>query len=145
MKALAAVVVLVLLAPASARADAVIDAVNTERATHGLPALKPSAALERSADAVARRLMREESFEHVPAKSPRFDLFGEVLLLDYTGAPATEAVEAWMGSVRHRRLILDRAMRRIGAGVARGSFDGEYATLRVLQVGREKRDRARLR
>jgi uncharacterized protein YkwD len=145
VKALAALLVLALLAPASAHADAVIDAVNTERARHGLPALKPSATLERSADTVARRLMREESFDHVPAKSSRFDLFGEVLLLDYTHARAADAVEAWMDSAKHRRLILDRQMRRIGAGVARGSFEGEYATLRVLQVGREKRDRARLR
>ena len=42
-----------------------------------------------------------------------------------------------MGSPKHRRLLLDRSMSHIGAGVARGSFEGERATLRVLQVGRE--------
>ena len=145
MRALAAVVLL-LLAPATAQADAVTDAVNAERTLHHLPALALSPALERSADAVARRLMRAQRFHHEPVSRPPFDLFGEALLLDYTtSARATEAVEAWMGSPKHRRLLLDPSMSHIGAGVTRGSFEGERATLRVLQVGREKRDRPRLR
>jgi uncharacterized protein YkwD len=146
MKALAALVLLALLAPASARADAVIDAVNAERARHDLPGLTTSATLERSADSLARRLMRDQRFDHEPVSRPPFDRFGEALLLDFTRrARAAEAVGAWMDSAKHRHVVLDPGMTHIGAGVARGSFEGERATLRVLQVGRQKRDRPRLR
>jgi uncharacterized protein YkwD len=146
MKALAALVLLALLAPASARADAVIDAVNAERARHDLPGLTTSATLERSANSLARRLMRDQRFDHEPVSRPPFDRFGEALLLDFTRrARAAEAVDAWMDSARHRHVVLDPEVTHIGAGVARGRFEGERATLRVLQVGRQKRDRPRLR
>jgi uncharacterized protein YkwD len=145
MRALAAVVAL-LLAPASAQADAVIDAVNAERARRDLPVLATSRSLERSSDTVARQLMRAERFDHQPARNARFDLLGEALMLDFTApARATAAVDAWMDSAKHRQVVLDPAMTHIGAGVARGTFEGERATLRVLQVGRHQRDRARLR
>ncbi len=137
MRLVAAAVATLLLLPASARADAVIDAVNDERAGHDLPPLIVSHTLERTSTSLARRLMREQRFDHDPMRPAGFGLFGEALMLDYTSHadPAT-AVEAWMESPEHRRVLLTRAMRFVGAGVTRGDFEGERATLRVLQVGR---------
>jgi uncharacterized protein YkwD len=140
MRVVAAVLTGLLLLPAAARGDAVIDAVNGERARRGLPALIVSKRLERSATSIARRLMREQRFDHDPMRPPGFGLFGEALLLDYTrSARASTAVEAWMDSREHREVLLTRSMRYVGAGVTRGDFDGERATLRVLQVGRPSR------
>jgi uncharacterized protein YkwD len=137
MRILAAVLLGLLALPVAAHGDAVIDAVNDERASYGLPELSVSARLERSATALARRLMREQRFDHDPMRPPGFGLFGEALLLDYTErARASTAVEAWMDSPEHREVLLTREMRHAGAGVSRGDFEGERATLRVLQVGR---------
>ena len=137
MRVVLAVLFAGLLWPAVARADAVIDAVNDERAQYDLPALIISQTLERTSTSLARRLMREQRFDHDPMRPPGFGLFGEALALDYTrrADPAT-AVEAWMDSPEHRLLLLTRSMRYVGAGVTRGDFEGERATLRVLQVGR---------
>jgi uncharacterized protein YkwD len=137
MRLAASVLIVVLTAPAVARADAVIDAVNDERARHELPNLIVSKRLERSSTALARQLMREQRFDHDPIRPPGFGLFGEALLLDFTErARAATAVEAWMDSPEHRVVLLTRRMRYAGAGVSRGDFEGEPATLRVLQVGR---------
>ena len=137
MKLAAAVLITLLLLPASARADAVIDAVNDERARHDLQPLVVSHTLERTSTTLARRLMREQRFDHDAMRPPGFGLFGEALLLDYTRhADAATAVDAWMESPEHRKLLLTRTMRYVGAGVTRGDFEGERATLRVLQVGR---------
>ena len=140
MRLLVAVLIGLLLLPAAARGDAVIEAVNAERAHHGRPDLIVSTRLERSSTALARQLMRDQRFDHDPMRPAGFGLFGEVLLLDYTRyARASTAVEAWMDSPEHREVILTREMRYVGAGVTRGDFEGERATLRVLQVGRPSR------
>jgi uncharacterized protein YkwD len=137
MRIVAAAVATLLLLPASARADAVIDAVNDERAAYDLPPLIVSQTLERTSTSLARRLMREQRFDHDLLRPPGFGRFGEALMLDYTrrADPAT-AVEAWMESPEHRQVLLTRSMRYVGAGATRGDFEGERATLRVLQVGR---------
>ncbi len=137
MRILAAAVATLLLLPAAARADAVIDAVNDERASYDLPPLIVSPTLERTSTSLARRLMREQRFDHDPMRPAGFGAFGEALLLDYTrhADPAT-AIESWMESTEHRKVLLTRSMRYVGAGVTRGDFEGERATLRVLQVAR---------
>jgi len=86
--------------------------------------------------------MREQHFDHDPMRPAGFGAFGEALLLDYTrrADPAT-AIEAWMESPEHRGVLLTRSMRYVGAGVTRGDFEGERATLRVFQVGRPVRAR----
>ncbi len=142
MRLAAAVLITLLLLPASARADAVIDAVNDERARYDLAPLILSHTLERTSTTLARRLMREQRFDHDPMRPPGFGLYGEALLLDYTRrADVATAVEAWMESPEHRKVLLTRSMRYIGAGATRGDFEGERATLRVLQVGRPARAR----
>ncbi|HEX6023642.1 MAG TPA: CAP domain-containing protein [Solirubrobacter sp.] len=137
MRLAAAILTLPLLFPAAAGGDAVVDAVNDARADHGLPPLTVSVRLERSATALARRLMREQRFDHEPVRPPGFGLYAEALLLDFSErARPADAVDTWMESPEHRRVLLTRTMRYVGAGVSRGDFEGERATLRVLQVGR---------
>jgi uncharacterized protein YkwD len=137
MRIVAGVIATLLLLPVPARADAVIDAVNDERAAYDLPPLVVSRTLERTSTSLARRLMREQRFDHDPMRPAGFTLFAEALMLDYTRvADPAAAVEAWMESPEHRRVLLTRNMRYVGAGATRGDFEGERATLRVLQVGR---------
>ena len=143
MRVALAVLIALLLTPAAARADAVIDAINDQRARRDLPELTPSATLERSAEAVARRLMREQRFDHDPVSPAGFDVFGEALMLDFGVAATAEAVvHEWMASPEHRALLLSRSMRQIGAGAARGMFEGEAATIRVVHLGRAATKRA---
>ena len=100
-----------------------------------------STRLERSSTALGAPVDARQRFDHDPMRPAGFDLFGEALLLDYTAlrARASTAVDAWMDSPDHREVILTRKMRYVGAGVTRGDFEGERATLRVLQVGRPSR------
>ena len=116
-------------------AAALVGAVNAERAEHGLPALKLSEHLTRSADAFAQRLMRRGQFRHerrIRVQRARYNHVGEVLALD-TGGPAA-TVKAWLASPPHRRLVLSRSFRLAGAGSARGAISGRAATIRVLHL-----------
>jgi uncharacterized protein YkwD len=97
---------------------ALVGAVNTERAEHGLPALQVSPGLTRSADAFAHRLMRRGQFRHerrIRVQRARYSHVGEALAfnLDVAGA-----VRAWMASPPHRGLLLSRKFKFAGAGHA---------------------------
>jgi uncharacterized protein YkwD len=127
-------------APAGAVADAaLVTAVNAERAKHSLPSLQPSRSLRRSAQRYSRWLMRRDAFGHqtrIPASRKRFDLLGENLALNTGPDPGAHAVvRSWLRSPSHRRVVLARRMRWIGAAKSRGSFRGRPATIRVLHVG----------
>jgi uncharacterized protein YkwD len=119
-------------------AAALVGAVNTERAEHGLPALQLSQDLTRSADAFAHRLMRRGQFRHerrIRVQRARYSHVGETLALDLgadLGPVAT--VKAWMASPPHRRLILHRKFRLAGGGTAHGTFRGRPGTIRVLHL-----------
>jgi uncharacterized protein YkwD len=119
-------------------AAALVGAVNTERAEHGLPALQLSQNLTGSADAFAHRLMRRGQFRHerrIRVQRARYSHVGETLALDLgadRGPVAT--VKAWMASPPHRRLVLSRKFRLAGAGQAKGRFNGRAATIRVLHL-----------
>jgi uncharacterized protein YkwD len=100
-------------------AAALVGAVNSERAEHGLPQLKLSQQLTHSADAFAHRLKRRGEFRHerrIRIQRARYSHVGEVLALG-TGGPAA-AVQAWMDSPPHRRLILSRKFKLAGGGAA---------------------------
>jgi uncharacterized protein YkwD len=100
-------------------AAALVGAVNTERAEHGLPALQLSENLTNSADAFAHRLMRRGQFRHerrIRVQRARYSHVGEALALG-TGGPAA-TVQAWMDSPPHRRLLLSRKFKLAGAGHA---------------------------
>jgi uncharacterized protein YkwD len=99
-------------------AAALVGAVNTERAEHGLPALQASNDLTRSADAFAHRLARRGQFRHerrIRVQRGRYSHVGETLALNLDVAGA---VRAWMASPPHRKLLLSRKFKLAGAGHA---------------------------
>jgi uncharacterized protein YkwD len=113
--------------------------VNGERAGHGVAGLRHSPALTRSAQRLARHLLRRGVLAHGAriAAPRRFRRLGENLALVGGPAPRPDrAVQLWLRSPGHRGVMLDRRMRRIGVGRASGMFGGRPATVWVLQVGR---------
>jgi uncharacterized protein YkwD len=136
--------------PAPAVGSAVRCLVNLERARHGLPALKPSARLSAAAAAHSADMVAHGFFDHVSPwggrlsdRARRAGYRGRTLGEDIgwgtydLGTPAG-IVQAWMESPPHRAVILSRAFREIGVGVALGtpSARDEHGAVYVLDVGR---------
>jgi uncharacterized protein YkwD len=114
--------------------------VNETRARSGLAPLRPSAALNRAAEAHCADMVARHYFEHIDPEghsvadrarragymggAPDWSL-GEDIGWG-TGSESTPAamVRAWMHSPPHRRGILDRSFRDIGVGVAPGDPPG---------------------
>jgi uncharacterized protein YkwD len=139
------VVAALLLLPASAGARrqasfrssterVVFKLLNEIRREHKLPALKfsmalRSAAREHSADMLERHYFEHnspgETFDHRIRRHLDSSLVGENIAWG-TGRYATPEglVKLWMKSPTHRRIILMRNLRRVGLGVAIGSFAG---------------------
>ena len=133
--------VLAVAAPAAAvpREPRMVAKINAARERHGLPPLRPSRSLTRSARAYAAHLMRIDWFGHADRirASPRFRMLGEVLAWHSDRRPRRSGtVRRWLASPGHRKLILKRAFRWIGAGRAVGRFGGGPATIWVVQLGR---------
>jgi len=134
---------LLLPAGASARSSAsyrsstervVFKLLNDIRHAHKLPPFTFSAALrtsarEHSADMLARHYFEHnapnETFDHRIRRHLNSSLVGENIAWG-TGRYATPAglVKLWMHSPRHRDIILMKSLRRLGLGVAIGSFAG---------------------
>jgi uncharacterized protein YkwD len=130
------------VAPASALAgakqDALIAEVNAARAASGLAALTTSSHLNRSATALAGRLMREGWFGHPGTiqAGGGFHSLGEALRLHTGTRPRYRAtVRAWLRSPAHRGLVLSPGFTHVGAGIARGVFLGRPSTIWVLHLG----------
>jgi uncharacterized protein YkwD len=113
---------------------AVFKLLNQIRRDHKLPAFRFSAALrssarEHSADMLTRRYFEHnaphETFDHRIRRHLDSPLVGENIAWG-TGRYATPEgiVKLWMHSRAHRRIILMRSLRRVGLGVAIGSFAG---------------------
>jgi uncharacterized protein YkwD len=110
--------------------------VNAVRADHGLPRLRPSAELNRAADAHSADMVARHYFEHrspegasVADRARQAGYLGRARDWELgedigwgTGSMSTPAaiVQAWMNSPPHRRIILDRGFRDVGVGVAPG-------------------------
>jgi uncharacterized protein YkwD len=141
---LLALLVLALTAsPAAAAASpdeqAMIEAINSARAQSGLPALRPSAALGRSAHAYSRQLMSRGVLAHgLSAAASRTTWhIGEALALRRgRRAQVSATVRAWLRSPTHRRLLLNRSMPWLGVGMARGRYHGGPGVIWVLRLGR---------
>jgi uncharacterized protein YkwD len=145
-----AVGLLLMLAPATAGAaearaandDAearMIDAINAVRKSNGLYPLRSSDSLHDSARAYSHWLMASDSFGHQDRirASSDFAFLGEALEM-HSGRrfSVRRTVERWMGSATHRALVLTSMMRWAGAGVTRGRFGANPATIWVLHLGR---------
>ena len=133
---------IVALAPAVAQAGGtslMVRKINKVRHSHGLPSLHKSHSLARSAAGFARHLMRADGFGHASRihASSRFRRLGEMLALNSgLRAQRSKAVRGWLRSPHHRALMLSRSFTSVGAGLARGSFQGGRATIWVVQLGR---------
>ena len=124
--------------------------VNVVRAQHGLPRVRASAALVRSAQLRAGAIARCRQFSHTPCgqsfSAPfravgyargRYSV-GENLAYASSAPPPQQAIHLWLASPAHRRLLLTRAFREFGAAVvAVDDLGGSgAATVWVAHLGR---------
>jgi uncharacterized protein YkwD len=152
----ALVVTIVLIVAPSAQGAPSTEAsllllVNSTRAQHGLPALRVSPELERSAALKAADIRRCATFSHTPCGSSFTRTFQQVGYLrghvavgenlywgqSSLGTPSS-AIAAWLRSPPHRANLLGRYWRQTGIAVlhARSLFGAGDVWLYVLQFGR---------
>jgi uncharacterized protein YkwD len=124
-------------AAANSEGDA-IDKLNDIRQANGLPALRPSGSLHRSADRYAHHMIEADYFGHGAriAVASRFGHAGETLALgDGWSINPGLTISEWMASPSHRAVLLSRAFRWIGVGLARGKIGSRNVTVWVAHVG----------
>jgi uncharacterized protein YkwD len=131
------VAVLALLIPtAAAQADGVpspeaslLKSMNAVRKAHGLPALRVDVHLVRAARGHSADMMRRQYFAHgsvlgrAVAAGAHGPFFGEDLAWS-TGLTAQRVVDLWLASPTHRAVLLRPGFRRVGIGIAFGTFIG---------------------
>ena len=128
----------------AAAGDATLCLVNHERSRRGLASLTPVGSLTTVADAYARRMARDNFFDHTAPNGSTFIArirsttyltggvrswsVGENLAWG-TGDLATPQaiVASWMKSAGHRHNILTPAFRELGLGIAVGAPQGGIA------------------
>jgi len=105
---------------------ATICLLNRERTERGLPRLRPSSLLIRSAQRWTNTMVRDRAFSHGSDFSARISAVGfnwsragENIADGYR--TASGAVTAWMRSIGHCQNILTPVFRDVGAGFDRGS------------------------
>jgi uncharacterized protein YkwD len=107
-----------------------LQAVNATREAHGLPALRVDARLRTAARSWSGDLLRTNAFTHgdFAGRMKMFHVFGLAgeNLAWGTGsyASAGSVVAMWLESPGHRENLLKPSYRRIGIGIARGTFLG---------------------
>jgi len=115
--------------------------VNHVRATHNLPKLTIATCLERASRSHSREMVRRDYFSHNSYNGETFShrlirfgfstsgcrswTAGEDIAYGYgTGGTAKAVFRAWMHSAPHRAVILDKRLRRVGVGRAKGTYKG---------------------
>jgi uncharacterized protein YkwD len=98
----------------------IVRALNTTRASYGLPRLRAVSALGRAADAHSRAMRRTNTldhgdFSHRIRRYVRSHTVGENLAW-MTQCDANTIVSMWLNSAPHRRVMLSKSFRRIGVG-----------------------------
>jgi uncharacterized protein YkwD len=129
--------------PATAEAHhaqgVLLGKVNKARVQAGLRPLRTSPSLVQSCSRFSGSLMSSDRFGHGPRVSARgqFRQLGEALSMHFGHAPrAAATVRRWLTSPGHRSVLLKSGVNWMGAGLSRGRFRGQPATIWVLQVGR---------
>jgi uncharacterized protein YkwD len=106
-----------------------LHTMNTVRKSQGLPALRVDFHLVRAARGHSADMMRRGYFAHgsvagrAVAAGARGPLFGEDLAWT-TGLTAEWVVDHWLASPAHRSILLRPGFRRVGIGMAFGTFIG---------------------
>jgi uncharacterized protein YkwD len=109
-------------ASAPATRSAVVCLINHERAAYGLPALRPSRRLNRSAERWTHTMVALRDLTHganfaarLTSVGFRFTTAGEDIASGY--ATPAQVVRGWMASPPHCRNILDPQFHSVGTGV----------------------------
>jgi uncharacterized protein YkwD len=119
-----AIVVMPCSASASPRQDrteaAILRAMNSVRASHGLPALRANHALARAADAHSASMLRTGVFSHGAVNSrlrryTRARAVGETLAW-MTRCNSRKIVQMWLQSAAHRHILLASKFHKVGLG-----------------------------
>lgn len=132
---------LVPAAPATAARsaeDQMLAKINSYRAQQGLPKVRKSKSLTRSAERYSWKQMRNGYFGHANRiqASSKYQRLGEILAWRRgTRAAVSATFRMWLNSGGHRSVIVDRSFRYVGAGRASGSFRGGKATIWTVQFG----------
>lgn len=126
-------------APAMERVERVmIQKVNNYRAKHGIPKLRVSKSLSRSAHRYSWKQMRGGFFGHASSiqASSKYRRLGEILEWHRgTAARPSLAFRTWLRSGGHRAVIMDPSFRYVGAGRASSRFRGGKATIWTMHFG----------
>ncbi len=119
-------------APAPGSEQQVLALLNQARQQHGLPGLVLSAPLRTAARAHSADMLRNRYFDHnsptetFASRMARYlssPLVGETIARGVgAGGSPVALVSQWMRSPEHRAIILTPAMRRVGLGIAVGTF-----------------------
>lgn len=131
LAALACALVVGLSRPASAqaaptRADIhLLHVMNNARGAHGLVRLRFGRGLQTGASSWAVYLVRRDAFYH-----RSLSMSENIGWLTCRRGWAGALVRMWLNSPAHRTNLLDRSARRVGVGVARGSWNG-YSCVRM--------------
>jgi uncharacterized protein YkwD len=126
---------------AAARAsaeDQMLAKINSYRSQHGLPRVRKSKSLTRSAERYSWKQLNAGYFGHSSRihASSKYRRLGEILaFLSGTRAQVSSAFRMWLNSGGHRAVIMDRGFRYVGAGRASGRFRGGKATIWTVQFG----------
>ena len=118
--------------------DQMLAKINSYRAKHGLPKVRKSKSLTRSAERYSWKQMRNGYFGHASRiqASSKYDRLGEILAWRRgTRAAVRSTFRMWLNSGGHRAVIMDRGFRYAGAGLAKGRFRGGKAAIWTVQFG----------
>ena len=111
-----------------------LQTMNAVRTSRGLPPLRLDVRLLRAARGHSADMMHRQYFAHgavaarVLAQRARGPVYGEDLAWG-TSVTAQWVVDKWLASPRHRAVMLRRGFRRIGIGIAYGTFAGHGAAV----------------
>jgi uncharacterized protein YkwD len=113
----------------SGSATSLLRTMNAVRASHGLAPLRVDFRLVRSARGHSADMLRRQYFAHGSVASralragARGPVFGETLAWGQ-GVSAQWIVSRWLASPSHRAVLLRPGFRRVGLGIAYGTFAG---------------------
>ena len=129
--------------------------INVVRRQHGLPRLAVSVQLARAGQEHAKQLALAGYFSHDWSDGTPFGMWirrffpvggahrwsaGENLAWAGPDVTAPQAVEMWLASPEHRRILLSKTWRQVGLGVIRadsagGYYDGQNVVILAAEFG----------
>jgi uncharacterized protein YkwD len=143
--AIAVAVLVLALLPAVASGSPesrLLAGINQARSAHGLPGLRHSGNLDRSAGRYSRYMLARDYFGHlsrISASWSRWSWLGENLAMyPGWGTRVGSIVRGWLNSPPHRQIMLSARYRFAGVGYAHGKMGRRRSTTVTLQVGRRR-------